>query len=50
MSRSNYPNGFTDGVTIRGLPVLLAHPGKVYWVNNSSVLAPSGIGSFWCSG
>ncbi len=37
---SNYPNGFLDGVTIRGLPLQQLHPGEVFWVNNSSVLAP----------
>lgn len=41
---SNYPNGFADGVTIRGLPLLQCHPGEVFWVNNSSVLAKGGIG------
>ena len=43
MALSNYPNGFTSGVTIREVPIQLAHPGKVFWVNNSSVLAPGGI-------
>lgn len=37
---SNYPNGFLDGVTIRGVPLQQLHPGEVFWVNNSSVLAP----------
>lgn len=41
---SNYPNGFTNGVTIRGVPVTQAHPGKVFWVNNSSVLASTDDG------
>jgi hypothetical protein len=36
---SNYPNGFAAGVTIRGIPLLQLHPGEVFWVNNSSVLA-----------
>lgn len=36
---SNYPNGFTGGVTIRGMPITIAHPGQVFWVNNSTVLA-----------
>jgi hypothetical protein len=38
---SNFPNGFLDGVTIRGMPIVQLHPGKVWWVNNSSVLAPN---------
>lgn len=40
---SNYPNGFADGVIIRGLPLTMTHPGEVFWVNNSSVLAKGGI-------
>lgn len=43
MSYSNYPHGFLNGVTIRGMPLLQLHPGKVFWVNNSSVLAEGGI-------
>lgn len=41
---SNFPNGFLNGVTIRGLPVTTCHPGEVFWVNNSSVLAKGGVG------
>lgn len=40
---SNYPNGFAKGITIRGVPLQVAHPGKVFWVNNSSVLPEKGI-------
>jgi hypothetical protein len=35
---SNFPHGFNH-VTIRGVPVDVPHPGNVYWVNNSTVLA-----------
>lgn len=41
---SNFPNGFKDGVTIRGLPLSLTHPGEVFFVNNSGVLAKRGVG------
>lgn len=41
---SNYPKGFAHGVTIRGVPLQVAHPGKVFWVNNSTVLPEGGIG------
>jgi hypothetical protein len=41
---SNYPNGFTQGITIRGLPIHQVHPGEVFWVNNSSVLAKGAVG------
>ena len=37
MPISNYPNGFPNGITVRGLPLQQAHPGNVYWVNNSGV-------------
>lgn len=44
MPYSNYPNGFTNGVTIRGVPLQQAQPGEVFYVNNSSVLAKGGVG------
>lgn len=44
MAASNFPHGFTNGVTIKGLPITSAQPGKVFFVNNSTVLAPGGIG------
>lgn len=36
MPASNYPNGFRDGITIRGIPLNVAHPGKVFWVGNAT--------------
>ena len=42
---SNFPNGFASGVTIRGVPLTQTHPGEVFWVNNSSVLAKGGAGA-----
>lgn len=44
MPVSNYPNGFEHGLVLKGVPVELPHPGKVYWVNNSSVLPDNGVG------
>jgi len=44
MPISNYPTGFAQGVSIRGVPVEMPHPGKVFWVNNSGVLVDKGIG------
>ena len=44
MPISNYPKGFAHGVAIRGIPLQVAHPGKVFWVNNSSVLPEGGVG------
>lgn len=41
---SNYPNGFAQGVTIRGIPLTVSNPGKVFWVNSTSVVAPGAVG------
>lgn len=41
---SNYPGGFLNGLIVRGVPITQLHPGEVFWVNNSSVLAKGGIG------
>lgn len=41
---SNYPNRFLETVTIGGVPILQAHPGEVFWLNNSTVLAKKGRG------
>ena len=41
---NNYANGFTNGLMVRGLPLTQMHPGRVFWVNNSSVLPDNGIG------
>lgn len=34
MPISNYPNGFANGVNIRGVPVLNTYGGKVFWVDS----------------
>lgn len=36
MPLSNYPNGFAAGVSIRGVPLIQTHPGKVFWVDNTT--------------
>src|SRR3990167_8350785 len=41
--RSVYPTGFSTGITVRGLPLSVSHPGEIFWVNNSSVLAKGGV-------
>ena len=41
---SQYGLGFTQGLLVRGLPVTQVHPGRIFWVNNSSVLPDGGIG------
>jgi hypothetical protein len=35
---SSFPNGFANGVNIRGLPLATSHPGKVFWVYNGTAL------------
>lgn len=44
MPISNFPGGFRSGVTIRNVPVNIAYPGKVFWLNNSSVPSDGGVG------
>lgn len=34
---TNYPS-FAQGILIRGLPVTQTHPGRIWWVSNSSVV------------
>lgn len=38
MPMTNYPNGFANGITIRGVPLHTAFPGKVFWVSNATTL------------
>lgn len=42
MAMSNYPGGFADGIMIRGVPLTLMHPGKVFWVGNAAAAALPG--------
>ena len=37
---TQFPQGFANGITIRGMPLLQSNPGQVYWLNNSTVLNP----------
>ena len=41
---NNFPGGFAAGITIRGMPVAVTHPGKVFWVSNASTLSDRQIG------
>jgi len=43
-SIAQYPNGFTDGVTVRGVPLLNTYSGQVWWVDASG--AQIGDGKF----
>lgn len=33
---SHFKHGFLNGVTVRGLPLMQVHPGKVFWVGNAT--------------
>lgn len=44
MPISNYPNGFQNGITLRGIPIQVMHPGQVYFVNNSTAIPQGGLG------
>lgn len=35
---SNFPSGFANGLTVRGMPLLQMQPGEVFWVCNSTIL------------
>lgn len=41
---NNFPGGFAAGLTIRGMPVAVTHPGKVFWVSNATTLSDRQIG------
>lgn len=42
MASANYPNGFSSGITIRGIPLVQSHPGRVFWVGNATASALTG--------
>lgn len=31
---SSFPSGFANGITLRGVPLSLSHPGNVFWVDS----------------
>jgi len=49
MPISNYPNGFSGGVNIRGIPLLNAYGHNVYWVDSNSGLVGKGTFDRPCS-
>lgn len=42
---SNYPGGFANGVTIRGVNLTTTNPGEIFWVNNGALAVGSVGGS-----
>ena len=45
MTISNYPNGFANGVAIRGIPLLSMYGGDVFWVDSNAGFGDSGKGT-----
>lgn len=45
MAISSYPNGFAEGVLIRGVPLLQSYPGRVFWVGNNATPLPGEAGA-----
>jgi hypothetical protein len=33
---SSFPNGFAQGVLVRGVPIVQTHPGRVFWLSNAT--------------
>ena len=44
MSMTNYPSGFADGISLRGIPVAQTHPGRVFWLGNGTAILPGNVG------
>ena len=44
MPATNYPDGFKNGLTIRGVPLTMSNPGEVFWVGNGGVPVKGGVG------
>jgi hypothetical protein len=40
---TNYPNGFAQGVSVRGLPLLQTNAGNVFFLGNSRILRSGGV-------
>ncbi len=41
MPMTNFPQGFAQGLSLRGMPLLQTQPGNVFWVDNSSTTSIS---------
>ena len=45
MPISNFPQGFADGLSVRGMPLLQMQPGQVFFLGNGPVLNPQQRGA-----
>lgn len=43
MPVTSYQNGFPQGLTVRGMPIAIQHPGRIFWVSNSAVSSFGGV-------
>lgn len=44
MPMSNFPAGFKNGISLRGIPVAMTHPGNAFWIDSGG--SNSGDGTF----
>lgn len=42
---TNYPKGFPNGLSVRGMPLLMSYPGNIFWVDSNGG-ANGGKGTF----
>lgn len=40
---TNVPQGFANGLMVRGLPILQSQPGRVFWLGNGTALEPGEV-------
>jgi len=45
MSQTNFPLGFQNGISLRGVPVEIPIAGQVFWVDSTSTVVKGGVGS-----
>src|ERR1035437_1295532 len=45
MPMTNFPNGFANGLSVRGMPLLQMQPGQVFFVGNGAALNPGQRGN-----
>ena len=39
-----FPDGFANGLNVRGVPILQSQPGQVFWVGNGTTILPNCVG------
>lgn len=41
---TNFPNGFSFGMSLKGLPIEVTNPGRTFWLYNGTTLEPGCVG------